>query len=147
MEGLPPRTRPPRSRGKTLGCLAALLLVGSYMLYTFASLEIFPPREFHRAHERIRAGQSVQEMTDVLLELTQTRGNFTVYQKTPDGTMEFLLLRGSPRPTAEALAVRIDRARPVWVRMSTFQLSGLFTIALDADGTVREVSRIDGYVK
>ncbi len=28
-----------------------------------------------------------------------------------------------------------------------FNLSGLFTIALEADGTVREVSRIDGYVE
>jgi hypothetical protein len=31
--------------------------------------------------------------------------------------------------------------------MSTLNLSGLFTVALDADGTVREVSKIDGFIK
>jgi hypothetical protein len=66
---------------------------------------------------------------------------------TPDVEREFLLSQGSPRPTAEALAARIDRSRPVWVRISTVNLSGLFTIALNPDGTVREVSKIDGYVK
>ena len=147
MEGLPPRTRPPRSWGKRLGCLAALLVVGSLMLYTFASLEILPPRAFHRAHERLQPGQSLPEATGVLLELMESRGHFTVFQVTRDGKQEFLLSRGSPLPTAEALAARIDSSRQVWVRMSTLQLSGLFTIALEPDGRVREVSRIDGYVK
>jgi hypothetical protein len=147
MEGLPPRTRPPWSWRKRLGCLAALLLVGSFMLYSFASFDILPKRAFGRAHERLRAGQSLPEAAGVLLELMESPGHFTVFQVMPDGQREYLLERGSSRPTPEALAARIDRSRPVWVRMSTLNLSGLFTVALDADGTVREVSKIDGFIK
>ncbi len=147
MAGPMPEQRAPRPWRRGLGCLAALLAVGSFVLYTFTSLEFFPPRAFHRAHERLRAGQSLQEVTGVLLELMRSHGNFAVFQVTAEGGTEFLLTSGSPRPTAEALAARIDRARPVRVRMSTFTLSGLFTIVLEADGRVREVSRIDGYVK
>jgi len=142
-----PEPRPRRFWRRGLGCLAVLLAVGSFMLYTFASLEILPPRAFHRAHERLRAGQSLPEAAGVLLELVESRGHFTVFQVTPDGKQELLLWRRSPRPTAEALAARIDRGRPVWVGMSTLYLSGLFTIALEPDGRVREVSRIDGYIK
>jgi hypothetical protein len=137
--------RGPRRKG--LGCLAALLVLASFLVYTFASLEIFPPRAFHRAHERLRAGQSLPEAAGVLLELMESQGHFTVSQPTDDGKQEPLLTRGSALPTAEALAARIDRSRPVWVRMSTIHLSGLFTVLMEADGTVREVSKIDGYVK
>jgi hypothetical protein len=142
-----PEPRPVRPLRRGLGCLAALVAVASLMLYLFASLEILPPRAFHRAHERLRAGQSLPEAAGVLLELFGSHGHFTVFQVTPEGKQEFLLSRGSPLPTAETLAGRIDPSRPVWVRMSTLQLSGLFTIALEPDGSVREVSRIDGYIK
>jgi len=77
-------------------------------------------------------------------------GLFDVSQLRPGGEKQVLLSRGqspSERPSAEALAARIDRSRPVQVRVSTVNLSGLFTIALEADGTVREVSKIDGYIK
>jgi predicted lipid-binding transport protein (Tim44 family) len=54
-----PEARPRRTWGKKLGCLTALLVVGFFMLYTFASFDILPRRAFGRAHERIRTGQSL----------------------------------------------------------------------------------------
>jgi hypothetical protein len=130
-----------------MGCLAALAVVGSFLLYSLASIDLLPRRAYGRAHEGLRAGQSLLEASRVLLELMESAGPFTVFQVTADGQREYLLERGSALPSAEALAARIDRARPLWVRMSTLNLSGLFTVAFDADGTVREVSKIDGYVK
>jgi hypothetical protein len=114
------------------------------------SLDFLPKRAFGRAHERVQAGQSLTEAAGVLLELMGSPGFFEVFQLAPDGEKRVLLSRSqspSERPSAETLAARIDRTRPVQVRMSTVNLSGLFTIALNSDGTVREVSRIDGYVK
>ena len=52
---------------------------------------------------------------------------------------------GPPSPVA--LEARIARGEALHVWMGTFDLSGQFVILLDADGTVREVSKIDGYVK
>ncbi len=150
MEGLPPRPRPPWSWGKRLGCLATLLVVGSFVLYTLASFDILPRRAYGWAHDRLRPGQSLTEAAAVLLELMESPGLFEIFQVTPGGDKRVLLARGqsaAERGSAEALAARIDRGQLVQVRMSTVNLSGLFTIALNSDGTVREVSRIDGYVK
>lgn len=145
-----PEARPRRTWWKKLGCLTALLVVGSFFLYTFASFDILPKRAFSRAHEHIRAGQSLRAAAGVLLELMESPGLFEVFQLTPEGERQVLLSRSqspSQRPSAEALAARIDRSRPVQVWMSTVNLSGLFTIVLDTDGTVREVSKIDGHIK
>jgi hypothetical protein len=145
-----PEVRPRRAWWEKLGCVAVLLAVGSFFIHTFASFDILPKRAFERAHERLRAGQPLGEATGVLLELMESRGLFEVSQVTREGERQVLLSRSqspSERPSAEALAARVDRGRPIYVRMSTFNLSGLFTIELDPDGRVREVSKIDGYVK
>ncbi len=137
-----------RTSGRKLGCLTAVLVVGSIAFYAVASFDFLPRRAFSRAHERIRAGQSLPEAAGVLLALMQSRGFFEVSQTAPGGEKRVLLSRGErERPSAEALAARIDRGLPIQVRMITANLSGRFTIALEADGTVREVSTIDGYVK
>jgi hypothetical protein len=141
---------PRKAWWKRPGCLLALLVVGSLFLYTFASFDILPKRAFSRAHERIRGGQPIRETASVLLELMESPGLFEVFQVTPEGRRQVLLSRSqspSERPSAEALAARIDRSRPVLVWMSTVNLSGTFTVVVDLDGTVREVSRIDGHIK
>jgi hypothetical protein len=150
MATTPVEARPRRSWLKRLGCLTALVVVGSCFLYTFASFDAVPKRAFSRAHEQLRPGLSLPGAAGVLEELIESPGLFEVFQRGPAGERQVLLSRSqspSERPSADALVARIDRSRPVYVWMSTVNLSGQFTVLLDADGTVREVSKIDGYVK
>jgi hypothetical protein len=134
-----------------VGCLAALLIVGGLMLHTFASFDYLPARAFHAVHDRLRPGLPQQEAAAILLELMDTSGgNFEVLQVAPDGQKRVLVAKyqkRSERPSAAALASNVDHREPIGVWMGTFNLSGRFVILLDADGRVREVSKIDGYVK
>ena len=54
---------------------------------------------------------------------------------------------GKPLGCLAALAARIARGEPLHVWMGTFNLSGQFVVLLNADGSVLDVSKIDGYVK
>jgi hypothetical protein len=68
----------------------------------------------------------------------------------PDGARQELLSTSEARlerPSAATLEARIARGEALHVWMGTFNLSGQFVILLDADGTVREVSKIDGHIK
>jgi hypothetical protein len=147
-----PEARPRRAWGKPLGCLAALAAIGAFYAYMWASMDILPGRAFRRAHDQIRPGLPLREVARVLTDLVATsgRGNFVVSQIGPDGARQELLSSTqarSGRPSAATLEARIARGEAVQVWMGTFNLSGQFVILLDADGTVREVSKIDGYVK
>ena len=147
-----PEARPRRAWGKPLGCLTALAAIGAFYLYTWASMDILPGRAFSRAHDQIRPGLPPREVARVLTELVSRRGrgNFVVALISPDGARQELLSSSqarSERPSAATLEARIARGEALHIWMGTFNLSGQFVILLDPDGAVREVSKIDGYIK
>jgi hypothetical protein len=147
-----PEARPRRAWKKPLGCLTALAAIGAFYLYMFVSMDILPGRAFSRARDQIRPGLPPREVARVLTELVSShgRGNFVVTVVGPDGARQELLSTSqarSERPSASTLEARIARGEALHVRMGTFNLSGQFVILLNADGTVLEVSKIDGFIK
>jgi len=147
-----PEARPRRAWRKPLGCLAVLAAIVAFYAYMWASMDILPGRAFRRAHDEIRPGLPLREVARVLTDLVATsgRGNFVVSLVGPEGARQELLSTSqarSQRPLAAAAEARMAGAEALHVWMGTFNLSGQFVILLDADGTVREVSKIDGYVK
>jgi hypothetical protein len=147
-----PEPRPRRAWRKPLGCLAALAAIGAFVVYTWASMDILPGRAFSRAHDQIRPGLPTREVARVLTELVSAhgQGNFVVSRVGADGERQEVLSTSrarSERPSATALEARTAGAEALHVRMSTFNLSGQFVILLNPDGSVLDVSKIDGYVK
>jgi hypothetical protein len=147
-----PEARPRRGWGKPLGCLTALAAIGAFYAYMWASMDILPGRAFSRAHDQIRPGLPLREVARVLTDLVATsgRGNFVVSLVGPDGKRQEVLSTSrarSERPSAAALEARMAGAEALHVWMGTFNLSGQFVILLNADGTVREASKVDGYIK
>ena len=137
---------------KPLGCLAVLAAIVAFYAYMSASMDILPGRAFSRAHDQIRPGLPRQEVARVLTDLVAKsgRGNFVVSLVGPDGARQEVLSTSrarSERPSAAALEARIAQAEALHVWMGTFNLSGQFVILLKPDGSVLEVSKIDGYVK
>jgi hypothetical protein len=147
-----PEGHPRRAWRKPLGCLAALAALGAFYVYMWASMDVLPGRAFRRAHDQIRPGLPPREVARVLAELVAAsgRGNFVVSRVGPDGAREELLSTSRARselPSAAALEARMARAEALHVWMGTFNLSGQFVVLLNADGSVLDVSKIDGYVK
>jgi hypothetical protein len=139
-------------RKPSISCLAVLLICMGGCLYMFVSGEIIPGRAFNRTHGRLQPGLPVRAALGILEEFVKSHGSgiVEVYQITPEGRRAVLLpVEGHEpeRPDLEAVASRIDRSQPIQVWMSTFYTSGRFSIVLDSDGVVREVSEISGHVK
>jgi hypothetical protein len=147
-----PEPRPGRRWGKPLGCLAVLAALGGFSIYMWASMDILPGRAFSRAHDQIRPGLPAREVARVLADLVAKsgRGNFVVSVVGPDGERQEVLSTSrarSERPSAAALEARMAGAEALHVWMGTFNLSGQFVVLLKPDGSVLDVSKVDGYIK
>jgi hypothetical protein len=118
----------------------------------WASMDILPGRAFSRAHDQIRPGLPAREVARVLADLVAKsgRGNFVVSVVGPDGERQEVLSTSrarSERPSAAALEARMAGAEALHVWMGTFNLSGQFVVLLKPDGSVLDVSKVDGYIK